>query len=157
MTTHTDAITFHAELAAKEVQETEGVTLLAFLLSELRQAKHAVALVCDEAERRLVEQMTDRKVEIPGLGLVERKPKTARRQWDNDSLIQDLKPRLVVTDDGEPLDGPAVLERVQEVFRLGGGNARVTVLRRLLGVDSLDEYCVEDFLGHSIVIGGGQS
>jgi hypothetical protein len=99
---------------------------LAHVLASLRDLRNTVAMLCD----------------------------TAERCWDNEALLRDLKPRLVATEDGEPLDGPSVLERVQEVFRLSGSNARVTALRDVLGVRELDEYCQEEALGYAVQITG---
>jgi hypothetical protein len=134
--------------------ETDNVGDLAHVLASLRDLRGTLALLCDTAERRLAEVMTDRAVEVPGLGLIERHRKTSRKGWDNEALLRDLKPRLVATEDGEPLDGPSVLERVQEVFRLSGNNARVTALRDYLGVKQLDEYAQEENLGWSVQITG---
>jgi hypothetical protein len=134
--------------------QSDNVGDLAHVLASLRDLRGTLALLCDTAERRLAEVMTDRAVEVPGVGLIERHRKTSRKGWDNEALLRDLKPRLVATEDGEPLDGPAVLERVQEVFRLSGSNARVTALRDVLGVRELDEYCQEEALGFAVQITG---
>jgi hypothetical protein len=135
--------------------KSDDVGDLAHVLASLRDLRNTVAMLCDTAERRLAEAMPDRAVEVPGVGLVERHRKTSRKGWDNEALLRDLKSRLLATEDGEPLDGPSVLERVQEVFRLSGNNARVTALRDVLGVRELDEYCQEEALGYSVQIHGG--
>jgi hypothetical protein len=134
--------------------ETDNVGDLAHVLASLRDLRGTLALLCDTAERRLAEAMPDKAVEVPGVGLVERKRKTARKGWDNDALLHDVRPFLLVTDDGELLKPHEVLERVQQVFRLSGNNARVTALKQVLGVPSLDQWCVEENLGHSVQITG---
>jgi hypothetical protein len=134
--------------------ETDKVGDLAHVLASLRDLRSVVSLLCDTAERCLAEAMPEKAVEVPGVGLIERKRKTARKGWDNDALLHDVRPFLLVTDDGELLKPHEVLERVQQVFRLSGNNARVTVLKQLLGVPSLDQWCVEENLGHSVQITG---
>jgi hypothetical protein len=146
----TGGIVRHLEELSRQLESLDTVPDLARALADMRQVKNLLAFILSETEQRLAKAMTEPAVEVEGVGLVERHRKTSRKAWDNESLLRDLTPHLVATEDGEPLDGPSVLERVQEVFRLSGSNARVTVLRDLLGVRTLDEYCQETHEGWTV-------
>jgi len=89
------------------------------------------------------------KVEIPGIGLVQRSSKKRQSQWDNDALLRTvLDTRLVNESTGEVLD-ESPLDKVLKVWNLG--TPRKGILKER-GIQA-DEFCVtENLNGWSIRI-----
>lgn len=102
-----------------------GLAQLAAILGDLRQLKDAV-------EADVASLMEAKKVEVPGLGVIERRKATTRKAWDWPSLL----PALVRGDldpDGTgelPAAGEVVdtlVTLIQEVI-LGGGTSKAPLV-----------------------------
>lgn len=89
-------------------------------------------------------------VSIPGLPPVEPKWSKARTAWRNDDLARDVKPLLVVDENGEKLDPEAAVAKAFSVVSLNGSNVKTTGLRAL-GLEPGD-YCQEETKDPTVVI-----
>lgn len=135
------ADTQRANLAAAGDGETiaRAIPLLKALYGDL-------ATLIRSCEDDVVAWMPDRKVEIDGLGVLERKKATDRRQWDSERLLG-IVARIALDPDatGEiPADPIEVLDRLTEAITkampiTGSLGWRVTALREM-GLDP-DDYC----------------
>lgn len=100
--------------------------------AELRKLRDYVAA---EFARKVPFQTS--LISIPGLPAMEPRWGGTRKAWKNDLLQADLRPRLLVNEDGEMLQGEALLDRVFQVVSLIGSNVKTSGLRAL-GLDPND-------------------
>lgn len=138
------ALTFLASEAARLTDDTDAPDL-ARALAVLRDLKQDAATVYADVEQQLLGTMGDRRVEVPGLGVVEAHRRTRRTGWDHDALAADVID-VLVTDAGEDLAPLEVARELQAAISFGAG--KVTRLRAL-GL-APDEYCQETPDGWSV-------
>lgn len=90
--------------------------------------------------------MPEKRVEVPGVGMVERTTRADRKQWDGEALRSAvLDSRLVDPETGEVAD-ESPLDKILHVWNLGA--PRVTALRAR-GIDP-DEFCRVEFGARTI-------
>src|SRR5688572_20959006 len=86
-----DSRVIDAQLALNDLAALAGELvnsiLLAELLASIRDIKADAARAYSEVERFLLAAMGERKIEVPGVGLVESKKRTKRTAWRHDELI----------------------------------------------------------------------
>lgn len=126
--------------------DTADVEELAHLHVALVKARQRLATICTIVEQVLVDVMPDKRLELPGLPVLERRRGTDRKAWQSVDLLDELFRRAVVdTETGEVLDDEALIrQRLHEVLVdcvpfTGSLGWRVTALRDL-GLDP-DEWC----------------
>jgi hypothetical protein len=119
---------------------------LAFLLAELRRLQADLRLLIDTVEQDCYRLLPDKRTEIDGLGVLEKRKGTDRRAWQSIDLLDEiLRVAVVDRETGVVLDDETMIrQRIHEVLvdavpfnpSLGW---RVTALREL-GLDP-DEWC----------------
>lgn len=119
------------------------------LLADFRDHKQDVARAYDEVEQLFLVAAGEKKLEVPGVGVVEVKSSVRRTRWDHDEAFRTViarladEPGLFYDEDGVRLP-PAVMAanvvaRLRDVL---SPSWKVTGLREL-GIDP-DEYCETD-------------
>lgn len=131
---------------AQHAIDGADVEELAHLHVALVKAKQRLATICTIVEQVLVDVMPDKRLELPGLPVLERRRGTDRKAWQSVDLLDELFRRAVVdTTTGEVLDDEALIrQRLHEVLVdcvpfTGSLGWRVTALRDL-GIEP-DEWC----------------
>jgi hypothetical protein len=115
-------------------------TELAEELHALRSQIAALKLREQDVEDRLAAEMEDKRFEVPGLGVFERRTATSRKQWQHDDLRREVVKHVerIVTQDGE-IESEAEAQ-VRTLFEcMAPSYWRVGALRSL-GIDA-SEYC----------------
>ncbi len=111
----------------------------------LEQAHRCLAVVRDELEKRLADQLTE-PATIIGVGVVERQGRRDRKTWNSDALLSAvLDSRLIDPRTGEIAD-ESPLDKVRHCWNLGA--PRLTALRDR-GIDP-DQFCSSEWRGYSI-------
>lgn len=117
---------------------------VAHLLADLRDHKARVAEVFSTVEKHLLTLAGEKKLEVPGLGLVEIKRRTKRAKWQHDVLIPVIVARALdervfdpVTGEAEEREAMTVARALRECISFGAG--KVTGLRAR-GIDE-SEFC----------------
>ena len=116
---------------AVDVYKNEPAALTAIL----RTLREAITFLKDSyqvVEDALVEAMPSKEMEIPGIGVIQRRSGTARKSWDHQALWRDVT-QVLLSDSEGPEDFVARLRTVVTP------SWKVTGLRPL-GIDP-DEYC----------------
>lgn len=131
--------------------------VLADALIALRDLKATVAAAYAEVEALALSVMGDKKVEVPGVGLVESKKKAARSKWEHDDLFKHVVARIA---DEELLTDPETGERrppaavaaevVNRLRDVMSPSWKVTGLRDL-GIDET-EFCNVRDDGYSLAL-----
>ena len=155
MTLH-DSLTEASRLLSDGDQQIAEITEFAdavLVLCQLRDLKRLVGELQTVCERHGLSLMPDRKVEVPGVGLVESKRRTKRTQWDHASLWRiltayALDERKVDEETGEYEPAEQAVARVLK--ECAAPTWRVTALRAR-GLQ-IDEFCVEEVDGWSLVL-----
>lgn len=126
---------------------------VAEILAALRDIKQDAARAYDEVEKALLALMGERKLEVPGLGVIESKRKTKRNGWRHDELIPVLVARALDervfdpgTGEAQERESETVARVLRECISFGAG--KVTGLRAR-GIQP-DEYCTETPDGWSV-------
>lgn len=149
--THLDAASTELTELHETLDTLDDPNQLAQILAGIRDIKRQVSAVYDDCERLLLSRMDEKKLEVPGLGLVEAKRRIKRTQWDNDSLTKHvvalaLDERLLDEATGEfEREADAVARVLGECAR---PSWRVTPLRAR-GLQ-IDEFCREEEDGWSV-------
>jgi hypothetical protein len=120
-----------------------GLPEAARLLVLVRQARNALAVAEAELQRHVASLMPTKRVEVSGVGVLDRHAAGSRKGWDHDAtrkavvarLADDLPYAGAVTEDGErvPL-APMVADVVAAWAKVCGYQWKVTGLREL-GLD----------------------
>lgn len=131
-----------------------GLVSLTALLDDLRELARAV-------ETDVAALMPEKRHEVPGLGVLERRKGTDRKSWDWETLLPTLI-RMYVDPDGTGAipDPVEVMDRMRELIVdvLGvtpSKGPRVTPLREM-GLDP-DEYCATTPGRVSVQVHGGNT
>lgn len=119
---------------------------LAHLHVALTKVRQQLATICTLVEQALVDVMPDKRIELDGLPVLERRQGTDRKQWDHDRLVP-VVVRKALDPDGAgefPADPFEVMDRVVGMLTkvypfTPSTNPRVTELRAL-DIDP-DEWC----------------
>lgn len=137
---------------AQAYEDAQGSPMrLAKFIYDLREDLAALGVLKSLAERDLGELMEDKTLEVPGIGVFEKKTARRRTKWRHDELVPAVVARLVDTpnvvwdeESGERLPGPEAASRLARGMRdcISFGAGKVTGLRAL-GIQA-DEYCEED-------------
>lgn len=141
---------YHATIAELEQLTTtidEGdVETLAQVHLDLAELKHRVTLAARAVEERLADVMPDKRLELPGLPVMERKKGTDRKKWQSGDLLDELLRHAAFdAETGAVIDDELILrQRIHETLTAcvpftGSLGWRVTALRDL-GLDP-DEWC----------------
>ena len=126
--------------------DTGDVEELAHLHVALTKASQRLATIRSTVEQALVDVMPDKRIELDGLPVLERRQGTDRKQWDHDRLVP-VVVRKALDPDGAgefPADPFEVMDRVVGMLTkvypfTPSTNPRVTELRAL-DIDP-DEWC----------------
>lgn len=135
-----EAITATAGYVYDHHQDEDDAEELCLLLASLRDAKQALAEVYAAVENYVLSMDTGKSFEVVGLGLVERKRKSSRKNWDNDGLLDHLV-RYARENDADPV---TILREASRP------SWRVSTLRAL-GVQ-IDEWCEETWDGEALTL-----
>lgn len=134
------------ENAARFAQDSTSVDDTALALADMVQVKRLAARVYDDIEKHLLSLMDSKRIEVPGVGLVEAKKAVRRSGWRHAELIpvvvaRALDERRVDEETGEyEREAEAVARVLRDCISFGAG--KVTGLRAR-GIQP-DEFCVED-------------
>lgn len=141
----------------REVEAVENFDDAVLTLLALRDVKRVVAEVFDRLETHALSLMGAKRVEVPGVGLVESKRRTKRTKWDHDDVFRTLTARLAdeevlfLDEDDHPLPRTQVVANVVDRLREAlTPSWKVTGLAAL-GLDS-DEFCATQPDGFSLVL-----
>jgi hypothetical protein len=125
-----------------------GLEPLQQILGDLRILEHAV-------KNYIADTMPERKVVVSGVGIVERKAKITRRNWDSEELLRKIVVNALVDQEtGEIPSSPVeavhqVVAEIRACVPFTGSTAwRVGALKER-GYDP-DEWCEENKDGYSI-------
>jgi hypothetical protein len=113
---------------------------LATELYAIRSEIASLKLREQDVEDRLAAEMPEKRLEIPEIGVFERRTAVSRKQWDHDSLRREVvkNTERIVTEDGE-IESEAEAQ-VRTLFEcMSPGYWRLGALRGI-GVDPSD-YC----------------
>lgn len=131
---------FALDELAGMIHEHEGLDGLAELHLELDAMNATLALLRRDVATRLGDAMDARRVELDGIGGLERHRRSTRRNWDREDLVRAVfDSRLVNEATGELADETAT-DKLRHVFNLGA--PRVAALRAR-GIEP-DEFCEVD-------------
>ncbi len=121
----------HAEITAenRDVHYEE--------LVELRVSLGRLRDLCDEIDHRVAETFAYGQRHILGTQVYEAKPRTNRRNWQKEDLVEAVFDAVLVNRATGEIEPMTKLEKLRFVWPLA--NPRVTALREL-GIDP-DEYC----------------
>lgn len=139
------AAMLHVDERRIELAEAGDFEALAFGLVALKALLDDLKILTRSIEDNIVGLLPAKRVEVDGLGVLERKRGNARKAWDSEELLGRVI-RLAVDPDGTGELPPAgeVLERLRSTLAAvvpftGSLGWRVTALREL-GLDP-DEWC----------------
>ena len=124
---------------------------IAHILAGVRDIKAQAGEVYAQVEQLLLSVMGEKRLEVEGLGVVESKRKTSRKEWDNDGLwrvivARALDERRLDEESGEYEPAHEAVARV--LGECARPSWRVTPLRAR-GVQ-IDEWCIEEEDGWGI-------
>lgn len=128
---------------ALDAGDVEELAKLHLLTTKLRQQMSDLARAVEE---RLAEVMPDKRLELPGLPVLERHRGTNRKKWQSEELLSVVVGRSIVDGDGAlaTTDPIEIRSRIEAEVRAclpitGSLGWRVTALRDR-GIDP-DEFC----------------
>lgn len=91
-----------ADVAAQLAESEDDYAELAELLVDVRELRRQLGDQEREVEGVLVAVLPDRKVEVPQVGVVERRSGSVRKKWDSEALVARLvRDRLYDSETGE--------------------------------------------------------
>jgi hypothetical protein len=122
---------------AKALHEAGDLTTLAHGLADLATLRRDLGTLSQSVEAMVADLMPQKKVEVPGLGAIERRRSTDRKTWRWDEINRDVWPLLLAKHDGEIM--AAVAEFLEMVSLTGSKAPKLAVFRDRLGLDP-DEY-----------------
>jgi len=124
-------------------------------LEPLQQVLGDLRMLEQQVKRGIADTMPERRVTVEGVGTVERKAKTTRRNWDSDELLRKIISGAILDEQtGELPSSPMVaadliLQELRAVMPITGSLGwRVTALRER-GIDP-DEWCEQDRDGYTV-------
>lgn len=126
------------ELVDEHVNDGDQPEPLAHLLNLLARLKRTTAEVYQATERAYLACAGDKKLEVPGLGLVECHKRTKRTNWLHEDLWKDITLKALEADE----------DPVEALWSASRPTWRVSALKAL-GLDP-DEYCQTEADGWSV-------
>lgn len=99
---------------ASDLLGTTGIPALAVLLDEVRSVRQALGLRERAIEDLLTDVMFEDTMEVPGLGVVQRRQGKDRKGWDSEGLLSTVIRRSLDPEQtGELPDLPEAVERIR--------------------------------------------
>jgi hypothetical protein len=141
--------------SAQELADKGDWEALVTGLLPLQQIIADMRLLEKQVKDHIIETIPERKVAVPGVGIVERFRKTTRKNWDSEELLRFVVQKALVDQvTGEIPSSPVeaidrVLTEIRACVPFTGSTAwRVGALRER-GFDP-DEWCDQDTEGYSL-------
>jgi hypothetical protein len=140
-----------------ELAEAGDYQSLAFALAQLRTLMGDMRMLTDAIEANVADLMPERRLEMSGVGVFEKRRATARKQWDWQTLLDDAIGKALVDPETGELPSTVgaavqlVVDTIMDVAPLTpSANARVGALKER-GLDP-GSYCEEEARGYKVQV-----